>query len=66
MTEAERLEKYVGFNQLTRHQLVVAHITLIDELQHARRRLAKGLDEYEHETLDALITFALEDLKKEE
>ncbi len=37
MTERERLEAYVQWNQLTRHQIITAHLTLIDVVEHAQK-----------------------------
>lgn len=44
MTERERLEAYVQWNQMTRHQLITAHLTLIDGTDHAQRQLAKAFN----------------------
>lgn len=48
MTERERLDAYVQWNQMTRHQLIVAHLTLIDGTDNAQRELAKafGIESY--------------------
>lgn len=42
MTERERLEEYVKWNQLARHQIIVAHLTLIANCDEVCDRLAKA------------------------
>jgi len=36
VTELERLQRYVEWNQASRHQLIVAHTTLIDAMAEKR------------------------------
>ena len=62
--KTERLEKYVEFNQLTRHQLIVAHLTLIESVEMEQVRLSNAMNEGDNRTLSELVTFAIEDLEK--
>ena len=54
MTELERLRRYVEWNQATRHQLIVAHITLIDAMAEKRARV---------EELEAVVAKAVNELE---
>lgn len=42
MTERERLDAYVQWNQMTRHQIIVAHLTLIASCDEIDNRLRKA------------------------
>ena len=48
MTEREKLDAYVQWNQMTRHQIITAHLTLIDGTDDAQRSLAEafGVKDY--------------------
>lgn len=43
MTETDA-QKYVRWNQMTRHQLIVAHMTLVRGMTEVSETLAKALD----------------------
>ena len=44
MSEQERLEAYAEWNMLTRHQIITAHLLLIEGTKDARRELAEAFD----------------------
>lgn len=54
-TERERLEKYVAWNKLTRHQIITAHLTLIEGDSEHREKLARAFDIEHHAGWSDLI-----------
>lgn len=54
---------YIGWNRLTRHQLIVAHMTLIDGTKEAEAKLAAALDT-KYVGLLQLVDMAVERLQK--
>ncbi len=56
---SEQAEEYVKWNQCTRHQLIVAHMALIVEIEHQRARIAGALGQPAHLPFDHLVTDAI-------
>ncbi len=57
---------YIKWNQLSRHQIIVAHLTLIDSANDASVRLAKALDTTTTFGLTQLVDMAIERLAKQQ
>lgn len=55
----EDTDNYIKWNRLTRHQLIVAHMTLIRELQDARIRLSAALQHKHLVPLSQLVDEAV-------
>lgn len=64
MTERQRLDAYVQWNQCTRHQLITAHLTLIDAGDEARVKLAKAFGIESYLSWDDLIEQVVKKAKK--
>ena len=52
-------EEYVRWNQLSRHQLIVAHMTMVNELAMQQARLAGALRKPPYFLLDELVSEAI-------
>lgn len=62
MSPAEKLERYVQWNQLTRHQLIVAHMTLIAATEEATAALKGALRQPHHDSFTGVVAAAIEAL----
>ncbi len=58
----EQAEKYVGWNQLTRHQLIVAHMILVEETDKATKALMGALGQPYQDSLPGAVAAAIEQL----
>ena len=58
----EQAELYVRWNQCTRHQLIVAHMTLVEETQRATKALMDALGQPYDNTLPGAVAAAIEQL----
>lgn len=59
---AEDLATYVEWNKLTRHQLIVAHMTLVRSIRHHEKTLATALGSQNY-GLSILIGMACDKIK---
>lgn len=50
---------YIGWNKCTRHQLIVAHMILVEAVREYQDRLADALGEPKHRSLGELINEAI-------
>ena len=51
-------KKYIEWNQLSRHQLITAHMIMVDELDRHKLRLADALRLPSYASLDEVISTA--------
>ena len=58
----EQAEKYVQWNQCTRHQLIVAHMLLVEETDKATKALMSALGNPYHDSLPGAVAAAVEQL----
>ncbi len=58
----EQTEQYVKWNQLTRHRLIVAHMTLVSETDDATKALMGALGQPYHDSLPGAVAAAIEQL----
>lgn len=58
----EQAEQYVQWNQCTRHQLIVAHMTLVRETTEATKTLMAALGQPYDNTLPGAVAAAVEQL----
>lgn len=63
MTPSEQLERYVEWNKCTRHQLIVAHMISVRDIEAACEKLRRAMDA-PYVGLTQLVDMAVERLSK--